>query len=225
MCGRFAITLPKEAMADLFDVQIDAAAAEALRPRYNVAPSQAIPVIALGQDGTRKLVMMRWGLHPAWLKEPPGAKSMINARAETAADKPFFRDAFKKRRCLIPADGFYEWKRDGEIKQPFFIRRKDRAPMVFAGLWERWKGEGDETVLTVAMLTVGPNAVMKPIHDRMPVLLEPDAFAFWLDPKSPREPLEWMARPAPDTVLEAYPVSRRVNRPAEDDPDLIAPAV
>ena len=140
MCGRFAITLPKEAMTDLFDLDDGIETPALLAPRYNVAPSQTIAVIALGQDGKRKCVGMRWGLHPAWLKEPPGAKSMINARAETAADKPFFRDAFKKRRCLIPADGFYEWKREGEAKQPFYIRRADGAPMVFAGLWERWRG-------------------------------------------------------------------------------------
>lgn len=225
MCGRFVITVPKEAMADLFDLDRASLDPFDLPPRYNVAPAQQIPVIAMGQDGGRKLVMMRWGLHPAWMKEPPGAKSMINARAETAAEKPFFRDAMKKRRCLIPADGFYEWKRDGEVKQPCFIRRADGAAMVFAGLWERWRGPDGADVLTVAMLTIGPNAVMRPIHDRMPVILTPEAFALWLDSKAPAEPLSWLLRPAPDRALEAFAVSRRVNRPQEDGPDLIAPLV
>jgi putative SOS response-associated peptidase YedK len=223
MCGRFAITLPKEAMADLFDLAPDALgeAQDTFAPRYNASPGQAIAVVALGADGARKRVMMRWGLHPAWLKEPPGAKSMINARSETASQKPFFRDAFKKRRCLIAMDGFYEWKRDGAVKQPHFICRKDASPMVAAGLWERWKGEDGADVLTAAMLTTGPNAVMQPIHDRMPVLLERDAFALWLDPKAPKEALEWMMRPAADSVLQAWPVSTRVNRPSEDDAELI----
>jgi putative SOS response-associated peptidase YedK len=223
MCGRFVITLPKAAMADLFDLDANGIEAAMLAPRYNVAPAQAIPVIAIGQDGARKLVMMRWGLHPAWMKEPPGAKSMINARAETAAEKPFFRESMKKRRCLIAADGFYEWKRDGETKQPFFIRRADGRPMVIAALWERWRGPDGADMLTAAMLTIGPNAVMRPIHDRMPVILAPDAFAVWLDPKAPMEAVLWLLQPAPDTALEAFAVSRRVNRPQEDGPDLIAP--
>lgn len=224
MCGRFVITLPKEAMADLFDVvaPTDLAGGEWLRPRYNVAPSQPIALIAHGQDGARKLVMMRWGLHPAWMKEAPGAKSMINARAETAAEKPFFRDALKRRRCLIPADGYYEWKRDGEVKQPYFIRRKDGAPMVFAGLWERWRDPGsDVDILTAGMLTAASTDSMRPLHDRTPVMVEPDAFEQWLDVKTPREVIDWSLRPPADGVLEAWPVSRRVNKPNEDDAALI----
>jgi putative SOS response-associated peptidase YedK len=227
MCGRYAITLPKEAMIGLFDLFINEAEVEPippLAPRYNVAPSQDIPVIAVTSAlDLKRCVMMRWGLHPAWIKEPPGAKSMINARAETAAEKPFFRDAMRKRRCLIPADGFYEWKRDGETKQPYFIRLKSGAPMVWAGLWERWRGPDGHDVLTVAMLTIGPNATMRPIHDRMPVILPPQAWEMWLNPKTPREPLQWMLQPAPDDALEAWPVSRRVNKPSEDGPELLQP--
>jgi putative SOS response-associated peptidase YedK len=135
---------------------------------------------------------------------------MINARSETAAEKPFFRDAFKKRRCLIPASAFYEWKRDGETKSPHAIHRVDGAPLVFAGLWERWQGEAGD-VLTAAVLTTSANATMAQIHDRMPCLIEKRDFAFWLDPGAPREALEWMLAPAKDDVLDLYPVSRAVN--------------
>jgi putative SOS response-associated peptidase YedK len=218
MCGRYAITLPKEAMIGLFDL----ADAPDLQPRYNVAPSQLIPVIAIGGDGARKAVMMRWGLHPMWMKEPPGAKSMINARSETAAEKPFFRAAFKKRRCLLAMDGYYEWHRAEGQKTPHFIHRKDRAPLVVAGLWEQWGAPG-EGVLTAALLTTSANAHLAPIHDRMPCILSQPDWSLWLDPAAPREVLEPLLQPLAGDDLEAYRVSRAVNSPAGQGAGLIAP--
>jgi putative SOS response-associated peptidase YedK len=219
MCGRFAITLPKEAMIDLFDL----ADAPESAPRYNVAPSQDITVIALASAGVRKGVTMRWGFHPSWIKEPPGAKSMINARAETAAEKPFFRDSWKKRRCLIPMSGFYEWKRDGAAKTPFFIHAADKAPLAVAGLWSLWK-QGEAGVLTAGMLTISANGFMSQIHDRMPVILPREAWALWLDPKAPIEPLQWMMQPADEALLAMHQVSSRVNSPRSDDAGLIEAA-
>ncbi len=216
MCGRFAITLPKEAMIDLFDL----ADAPIQSARYNVAPSQDITVIALASEGVRKSVAMRWGFHPSWMKEPPGAKSMINARAETAAEKPFFRDSWKKRRCLIPMSGFYEWQRQGSAKTPYFIHAADDAPLAVAGLWSLWK-QGEAAVLTAGMLTIGANGFMSQIHDRMPVILAREAWALWLDPKSPLEPLQWMMQPADEALLTMHRVSSRVNSARLDDPGLI----
>lgn len=219
MCGRFAITLPKEAMIDLFDL----AEAPDMAARYNVAPSQDITVIALASEGVRKGVTMRWGFHPSWMKEPPGAKSMINARAETAAEKPFFRDSWKKRRCLIPLSGFYEWKRDGAAKTPHFIHAADNTPLAVAGLWSLWK-QGEAAVLTAGMLTISANAFMGQIHDRMPVILPREAWALWLDPKAPLEPLQWMMQPADEALLTMHRVSSRVNSPRSDDAGLIEAA-
>jgi putative SOS response-associated peptidase YedK len=220
MCGRYAITLPKEAMTGLFDLDD----APELKPRWNVAPSQPIPVIAIGQDGARKAFIMRWGMHPSWMKEPPGAKSMINARSETAAEKPFFRDAFKKRRCLIPVDGFYEWKRDGAVKQPYYIHRGDNAPLAFAGLWDRW-GKGDETVLNAAILTTGANPFMAALHDRMPCILGADTWSQWLDPGALAQALGSLLRPLEGDALVAHPVSRAINSSAQEGPQLIAPHI
>jgi putative SOS response-associated peptidase YedK len=216
MCGRFAITLPKEAMLDLFDL----ADAPDLVARYNVAPSQDIAVIALAKESVRKAVPMRWGFHPSWMKEPPGAKSMINARAETAAEKPFFRDSWKKRRCLIPISGFYEWKRDGATKTPHYIHGVDDAPLAVAGLWSLWK-QGEAAVLTAGMLTIAANQFMAQIHDRMPVILPREAWPMWLDPQVPSEPLQWMMQPADETLLTMHRVSARVNSPRFDEPSLI----
>jgi putative SOS response-associated peptidase YedK len=220
MCGRYAITLPPEAMTGLFDLS---APAPDYVPRWNVAPSQPVPIIRQTKDGAREAALVRWGLHPAWMKEPPGAKSMINARAEGVAEKPFFRDAYKRRRCLFVMDGFYEWKRAGDVKIPHFIRRRDCAPLVIAGLWERWKGEAGE-IDTAALITVAANRHLSAVHDRMPAILEPEVWPLWLDPKAPAEPLGWALAPAKEDLLEAYPVSRKVNSPANDGPDLISPA-
>lgn len=166
---------------------------------------------------------MRWGLIPRWAKDASIGNRLINARAETAAEKPSFREAFRRRRCLIPADGFYEWKKEADGKQPWLIRRMEGKGFAFGGLWERWNGpEGPVESFTI--LTTSPNATVGPLHDRMPVIVAPAAFDLWLDPEVDGPLLlENILRPAPDDLLEAHPVSRLVNSPANDEPACIAP--
>ncbi len=229
MCGRYAITLPPEAMTQLFLARWEGPlwGNLAFGPRYNVAPSQAIPIVRLGADGAREIVPAAWGLHPSWMKEGPGAKSMINARSETAAEKPYFRDAMKKRRCLIPADGYYEWRRDGATKTPFYIHTLDGAPLVFAGLWERWRDtESDAVVDTAAILTGAAHASISALHDRMPVMPPASAFEAWLDSKAPKETTAFLIESAlaQPPALAFHAVSRLVNSPANDAPVLIDPA-
>jgi putative SOS response-associated peptidase YedK len=222
MCGRYAITLPPEAMVGLFE-GVDISALGNLEPRWNVAPSQNAPVIARSPDGELQAKSLRWGLHPVWMKEPPGAKSMINARSETAAEKPFFRDALKKRRCLVPADGFYEWHRVGTTKSPYWISRADETPMVMAGLWERWRAdEASDWVRTFAFLTAPASLDIAHLHDRTPVILSPDHFAEWLDSEtSPDRIKALMAAPPPGT-LRHWEVSSQVNSVRNDTPNLRA---
>ncbi|HEY1153931.1 MAG TPA: SOS response-associated peptidase, partial [Pseudolabrys sp.] len=164
MCGRFVITSPPDAMRRLLRYREQ----PNFPARYNVAPTQPIPVVRL-INGARTFTLMRWGLLPGWVKEPKGFTLLINARAETAAEKPAFRNALKRRRCLLPADGFYEWKREGALKQPYFIRRRDRAPFAFAGLWETWSGPGGEEIDTAAIVTTDASADIAGLHHRMPV--------------------------------------------------------
>lgn len=219
MCGRFTLRTPAAEVARHFrlpDVpDLDA--------RYNIAPSQDIPVIRPGQERQRELVFCRWGLVPFFAKDPSAGRQPINARCETVATSPMFRAAIRRRRCLIPADGFYEWKRVGSKKQPFYIRLKSNEPFAFAGIWERW-GENDE-LQTCAMLTTDANELMQPIHDRMPVLLPPDAYELWLDPEvEDITRIKHLFEPYPAGEMEAYAVSTDVNRPTHDAPDCIQPA-
>jgi putative SOS response-associated peptidase YedK len=219
MCGRYAIISVPEAMRRLFRY----AEQPNFPPRYNVAPTQPVPVVRIA-DGARHFALMRWGLLPAWVKDPRSFTLLINARAETAHEKPAFRNAMKRRRCLIPADGFYEWRREGTRKQPFFIRRKDRAPFAFAGLWETWAGPGGEEMDTAAILTTQANETLRALHHRMPVILPPEAYDLWLDEGAgPREVAGLMV-PAPDDQLELFAVSDAVNKVVNDDPRNIEPA-
>jgi len=223
MCGRYAITLPPEAMAQLFQARWDG---PAWGPRYNVAPSQAIPIVRLDDAGDREIALAAWGLHPGWMKEPPGSKSMINARSETAAEKPFFRDAMKKRRCLVAADGYYEWKREGQGKVPYFIAPAEGGVLVFAGLWERWRDrDSDAFVDTAAILTAPAHADIAFLHDRMPVALAPEAWGAWLDRKSKPDMVNILieAAIAAPPAFAARPVSKAVNSPAHEGPQLIQP--
>jgi putative SOS response-associated peptidase YedK len=190
--------------------------------RYNVAPTQPVPVVRLW-EGRRQFALVRWGLIPAWVKDPRTFSLLINARGESAAEKPAFRNAMKRRRCLFPADGFYEWRRDGEIKRPHFIHAKDGNPVAFAGLWETWIGPGGEEMETAAIVTTSANKTLAPIHDRMPVIVAPDAFDAWLDPNTDATTAAAMIAPANDDLLEAYEISSAVNRTANDSPDLVAP--
>ena len=192
--------------------------------RYNVAPSQVIPVVR--QNGPiRELALLRWGLIPRWATDPKIGLRTINARSETVATKPTFRDAFKRRRCLIPADGFFEWKKDGSNKKrPFYIRRADRHPFGFAGLWERWERPGVEPIESCTVITTEANDVLHDLHDRMPVILPEDSYDRWLDPKRDDQvELAAMLVPFPGSELTLFEVSPMVNSPRNDSPECIAP--
>src|SRR2546422_537263 len=178
MCGRFSLKTPVELLSELFQFP----EIIPLKPRYNIAPSQDVAVVRrLPDDLDRKLAMLRWGLIPAWAKDPAKARQPINAKSETVAELPTFRAAFRQRRCLIPSDGFYEWKQEGGRKQPVYIRMKDREPFAFAGLWERWVGEEDDFIESCTILTTEPNELLAQVHKRMPVILDPKDDDLWLD--------------------------------------------
>ncbi|HSL16495.1 MAG TPA: SOS response-associated peptidase [Methylomirabilota bacterium] len=215
MCGRYTLTVDAALLAELFELE----PLTDLEPRYNVAPTQTVPILRSAPNGGRQWARARWGLIPSWAKDESIGNRLINARAETAAEKPSFRSAFKHRRCLIPADGFYEWAKTGDGKVPHHVRFADRRPFAFAGLWERWSPPEGEAVDSCTILTTAPNELVAGIHDRMPVILPRDAFADWLAP----EPLGpdaagTMLVPHPADGMEAVTVSRHVNSPANDDP-------
>jgi putative SOS response-associated peptidase YedK len=190
-----------------------------LKPRYNIAPSQAVAVVRrLPDDLDRKLAMLRWGLIPAWVKDPAKARQPINAKSETVAELSTFRLAFRQRRCLIPADGFYEWRQEGGRKQPVYIRMKDKEPFALAGLWERWVGEEDEFIDSCTILTTEPNDLLELIHNRMPVILDPKDYELWLDPEVQEVTrLKPLLHPYPPEQMTYFPVNLRVNNPRNDD--------
>ncbi|MEL6327223.1 MAG: SOS response-associated peptidase [Cyanobacteria bacterium J06626_23] len=225
MCGRYTQTKSGEVLAKTFNL----VETPDVPPRYNIAPSQPILAVA-APEGARQLRAFQWGLVPSWSKDPTIGNRMINARAETVAEKPSFRAAFKRRRCLIVADGFYEWKKiDGQkTKQPFYIHLKGHAPFGFAGLWEHWEGGDGSYLETCTILTTAPNALMEPIHNRMPVIVNPDDYDTWLDPergefRQDRGLLESLLRPYEAEHMEAYPVSTQVNSPRNENPDCLEP--
>ncbi len=268
MCGRYAIISAPDAIRRLFGY----ADQPNFPPRYNVAPTQPIPVVRLARDqaewepvsrpdraqnskvgartadkftqsaqarllsakpvptfadrapGKRRFALVRWGLIPAWVKDPKTFTLLINARAESVNDKPAFRNAMKYRRCLIPADGFYEWQRVGASKRPFFVSRKGGAPFAFAGLWESWSGPNGEEMETAAIVTTAASRSIAHIHERMPVMIEPEAFDLWLDcGKVDAQTAAALLTPLPDAKLQFHEVSTAVNRVANDGPELIAP--
>jgi putative SOS response-associated peptidase YedK len=220
MCGRYTLRTPVEKLAEEFG--FDASAVE-VPPNYNVAPTQEVAAV-LSEGGERRLELLRWGLIPSWADDPGIGSRMINARAETAPDKPSFRRAFRERRCLIPADGFYEWKRTNGAKQPYYIRMKEGRPFAFAGLWESWNDDGGPEIRSCAILTTAPNALAGEIHDRMPVILPAGSYDAWLDLEAEKEELVSLLAPYPEAEMEAYPVSRFVNSPSNNDPRCIEPA-
>lgn len=218
MCGRFSFAAPAEVVAEVFGL----ASLPNWAPRYNIAPSQEVAVIRQ-EEGERRVALLRWGLVPAWAKEPSVGARLINARAETVAHKPAFRSAFRARRCLVPADGFYEWVSRGGEKTPFYITFTDGRVFAMAGLWERWTG-GSQTLETCTILTTTPNEIVAPLHDRMPVILAPEDYRVWLDPAHPGgEELGPLLQPCPPDGMTAWPVSRWVNDPRHDDPSCRAP--
>jgi len=220
MCGRYTLTTPAERLAEEFGFKDSSVE---LPQSYNVAPTQGVAAV-LEEGGGRRLEVLRWGLIPPWANDPQIGSRMINARSETAPEKPSFRRAFRERRCLIPADGFYEWQRTNGAKQPFYIHMEDGRPFAFAGLWESW-GRGNEgEIRTCTILTTGANAVVGEIHERMPVIVAPDAYDVWLDPSSERDELTGLLAPYPEDEMEAYPVSRFVNSPSNNDPRCVEPA-
>lgn len=221
MCGRYVITSPPAVIRALFGYPEQ----PNFPPRYNVAPTQPIPIVRLA-EARREFALVRWGLIPAWVKDPKGFSLLINARAESVLDKPAFRNAMRRRRCLIPADGFYEWREAGGRKQVFFVRRRDGTPFAFAGLCETWAGPNGEELDTAAIVTTNANRTLSAIHDRMPVILPDQAFDLWLDcAKADAETAAALLVPARDETLEAYEVSPAVNRVANDTAALIAPYV
>jgi len=220
MCGRFALIASAPRLARLLGlVQVPEMA-----PRYNIAPSQPVAAVRATPDGARRMDMLRWGLIPAWAKGPKPDYRMINAKAETLAERPAFRVAFRRRRCLIPADGFYEWQRLKDRKQPFYISRRDDDPLAFAGLWEQWSGDGDPVVESCTIMTTTANETVAPVHERMPVILEPGDFERWLDPSlGDVRLLQPLLRPWDPEALQALPVSSFVNSPRNEGPRCIQP--
>lgn len=193
-----------------------------LSPHYNITPSQQIPVVRI-IDGARSLSFMRWGLIPHWAKDEKIGYRLINARSETAFEKPAFRGAAKSRRCLIPASGFYEWRKGTSQKQPYFIKVRKSDLFAFAGLWETWKKSDDEWVESCTILTTSANEMMRPIHDRMPVIIAPADYTVWMRPDTEAQNLAGLLRPSPTEEMEAYPVSQLVNNPRHNLPDCITP--
>ena len=220
MCGRYAVTSSPEALRARFRYpQLPNFPA-----RFNVAPTQPIAIVRL-VEGRREFALVRWGLLPPWVKDPKNFTLLINARGESVLDKPAFRHAMRRRRCLIPADGFYEWKRsDLRSRQPYFVRQKSGAPFAFAGLWETWIGPNGEELETAAIVTTSANRTLASIHERMPVIVPPEAYDLWLDAAAADEKTaSSLIAPSPDDLLEAFPVSAAVNRVANDNPQLLDP--
>jgi putative SOS response-associated peptidase YedK len=217
MCGRFAFYSPSEATAALFG----ASATAEVVARYNIAPTQFIAAVRNDEQDTPELAMLRWGLVPFWAKDPSIGNRMINARAETVAEKPSFRSAYKKRRCLILADGFYEWRKEGDGKTPYFISLADGSPFAFAGLWENWSSkENDESLQTTAIITTAASDFMAQLHQRMPVVMQPEQAERWLG--GDMELLSEVIHNSPS--FQAWPVERTVNNARNEDPALIEPA-
>jgi putative SOS response-associated peptidase YedK len=216
MCGRYTLRTPVDTLAERFEIDD---APSSIAASYNVAPTQGVATV-LVEDGKRKLEMLQWGLIPSWADDPSVGNKMINARAETVAEKPSFRKAFRNHRCLVLADGFYEWQKGANGKQPYYIRMEDDSPFGFAGLWESW--HNGREIRSATIITTDANDVVAPIHNRMPVILHPEDYELWLDPDfDEKEPLTALLKPYPAEVMEAYPVSRSVNSPSNNEPSII----
>ncbi len=218
MCGRYVISSTPAAIRALFGY----AEQPNFPPRYNVAPTQPVPVVRL-VDGKRQFVLMRWGFVPGWVKDPKTVSLLINARGESVIEKPAFRNAMRRRRCLLPADGFYDWP-TGAPQRPYFVRLRSGGPIAFAGLWETWCGPNGEELDTVAIVTTRANRMLGAVHERMPVIVAPEAFALWLDCATvDAMTAAALIAPVPEGLLECYRVSLAVNRVTNDDVRLIAP--
>ena len=217
MCGRFTLSQPTDAIASAFNI----AQIPPLEPRYNIAPTQLIPSILSAPGGEKKLQMLRWGLIPSWAKDAKIGAKLINARAETVSEKPSFRAAFKRRRCLIVADGFYEWQRQEKQKQPYCFRLQNAQLFAFAGLWEQWKSPDEDIINSCTILTTEANDLLRPIHDRMPVILESKDYGLWLDSEAQQPQLQQLLRPYQADLMTSYTVSTKVNNPKNNTPECI----
>jgi putative SOS response-associated peptidase YedK len=217
MCGRYDLNSPPIKLKTRFQTDFGRIAVE-LAPRYNIAPSTRVPIVRI-EEGERRAALANWGLLPRWAKTDDGLKP-INARGETIAEKPMFRDAFRHRRCLLPADGFYEWKRSGSVKQPWRFVMSDREPFAIAGIWDIWT-RSVQPQETCAIVTTAANELMAQVHDRMPVIIAPGDYEAWLDPSNPQP--QALLVPFPSEEMNAYRVSTRVNNARNEDPGLIEP--
>jgi putative SOS response-associated peptidase YedK len=228
MCGRYRLSTHPHALYEQFALEMDHPDEREIPPRYNIAPTQPVLAVRLRPDGRRERVLLHWGLIPPWAKDPAIGNRMINARAETVAEKPSFRNALRRRRCLIPADGFYEWrKRANGPKQPFDIARADGAPFAFAGLWEHWLGPNGEEIESCTVITSEANALMRPLHNRMPVIVDPADYETWLagagELARDVQALLPLLAPREWPAMRARPVSRAVNNARNEGPQCIAP--
>ncbi len=223
MCGRYRLSRKKQILEEHFDSPADHDTDWS--PRYNVAPTQPVPVVRQdSKQPVQTLSLLRWGLIPSWSKDSSGAARLINARSETAATLPAFRDSLKSRRCLVPADGFYEWQRTGKVKQPYCFEVNGGQLFAFAGIWDRWRNPTGTWVETCSILTTTPNAVTSPVHDRMPVILDPDIYDLWLDPGfNDLNAVSDLLKPFDARLMRCFPVSTRVNQVANDDEGCAAP--
>jgi len=222
MCGRYRLSRRKQVIEEYFET---ADWQDDWSPRYNIAPTQPVPVIRQHpKESIRQISMMRWGLIPNWAKTPSIATNTINAKSETAATKPAFRDPLKFRRCLIPADGFYDWKKAGTSKQPFCFEVHDGELFAFAGLWDGWKDSTGNWIRTCSIFTTTPNAVTSAVHDRTPVILEPDSYDLWLDPGMQNvAAASELLKPYDARLMRCYPISTRINHVANDDEECSRP--
>ena len=220
MCGRFILTTPPQALEELFEIRC----ADNLAPRYNIAPTQQASVIGLAQGGQRELRAFHWGLVPAWAKDTSQASGLINARSETLAQKPAFRDAFARRRCLVPVDGFYEWATPAKGgKQPYLLTLADNSCFAFAGLWEGWRNEAGEIHRSFTVITTSATAELEDLHHRMPVILPPDDYGTWLDPRTAPEKTQALLKPYDLQPVARRPVSNAVNNARRDDESCLLP--
>ena len=222
MCGRFALKAPPAEIMRAFGVD----AVPELAPRYNIAPTQDILVIRhpwREPEARLEAARVKWGLLPSWAKDISMAAKLANARGETVAEKPAFRSAFRRMRCLIPADGFYEWEATPSGKQPWFLRLKSQAPLAFAGLWEHWQGPDGAPLETATIITTDANELVRPVHDRMPVILQPGDYAAWLGAQTKTEDLKALLKPLPADLMERYRVSRRMSNARNEGEECMAP--
>jgi len=226
MCGRFTLRTPPAVLIRQFDLARVPDELNELAPRYNVAPTQSVLAIRQRPDLDREAVFLHWGLIPSWADSPSIGNRMINARAETVHQKPAFRHSFRRQRCLVPADGYYEWQKqaDGK-KQPYLFHLPGEEPFAFAGLWEHWQSREPEgpVIESCSLITTEPNALASAVHDRMPVILDPRDYDTWLDPQAEAAHLQQLLRPFADDTLTAEPVSTYVNKPTNDDSKCIEP--